>query len=82
MAHGLPHEAALRAVTVDAARVWGLADRYGTLEAGRDADLVVWSGDPFELSTAALHVFIRGREVPADTRAAELLRRYRVIRSD
>ena len=80
VAYGMPHEAAMRAVTVNPARIWGVADVYGTLEPGRQADVVIWSGDPFELQTAALHVFIRGQEIPADTRQTQLLGRYREIR--
>jgi imidazolonepropionase-like amidohydrolase len=79
VAYGMPWEAALRAVTLGPAQVWGIADRYGTIEAGKDADLVVWSGDPFELLTSAERVFIKGREVPPDTRQRELLRRYRKV---
>ncbi|HEX7118703.1 MAG TPA: amidohydrolase family protein [Longimicrobiales bacterium] len=79
VAYGMPHEAALRAVTVNPARIWGVADRYGTLEVGKDADVVVWSGDPFELTTTVEHVFIRGREVPKDNRQRELFERYRTV---
>jgi imidazolonepropionase-like amidohydrolase len=77
VAYGMPWEAALAAVTAVPARIWGIEDRYGTLEPGKVADLVVWSGDPFELLTSAEHVFIDGREVPADTRQRALLDRYR-----
>jgi imidazolonepropionase-like amidohydrolase len=79
VSYGMPHEAALRAVTLAPARVWGIADRYGSLEVGKDADVVVWSGDPFELTTAVENVFIRGVEMPRETRQAELLRRYREL---
>ncbi len=79
VAYGMPHEAALRAVTVHAARVWGVDDRYGTLEVGKEADVVVWSGDPLELTTSVEHVFIRGREVPTDHRQKRLFERYRHI---
>lgn len=79
IANGMPEDAALRAVTSIPARIWGVADRYGTLEVGKDADLVVWSGDPFELDTAAEHVFIEGREVPTDTRQRRLLEKYRTL---
>jgi imidazolonepropionase-like amidohydrolase len=79
IARGLDPAAALEAVTLTPARIWGVADRYGSLEAGREADLVVWSGDPFELTTTADHVFIRGREMPGDTRHRQLLERYRDI---
>jgi imidazolonepropionase-like amidohydrolase len=80
ISYGLDREAALRAVTLEPARVWGVADRLGSLEVGKDADLVVWSGDPFELTTGAEHVFIAGREVPQDTRQKQLLEKYRVLR--
>lgn len=77
VAYGMSWDAALAAVTAVPARIWGIADRYGTLEPGKAADLVVWSGDPFELSTTAEHVFLDGREVPSDTRQRDLLERYR-----
>jgi imidazolonepropionase-like amidohydrolase len=79
VAYGMPWDAALRALTSAPAAVWGIANRYGTLEEGKDGDLVVWSGDPFELLTSAEHVFIKGREVPPDTRQRELLQRYRKV---
>ena len=79
ISHGLDRDAALQSVTSVAARVWGVADRTGSLEIGKDADVVVWSGDPFELTTAAEHVFIRGREMSKATRQTELLKKYRTI---
>jgi imidazolonepropionase-like amidohydrolase len=81
VAYGMDAAAALRAVTLTPAELWGVADRVGSLEAGKDADLVVWSGDPFELSTSALHVFIKGREMPKDTRQQQLFERYRDLRA-
>ena len=66
-------------MTITPAQVWGIADRTGSLEVGKDADLVIWSGDPFELTTAAEHVFIKGREMPMETRQTELLKKYRTI---
>ena len=75
----MPWDAALRALTLAPAQLWGIADRYGTIEAGREADLVIWSGDPFELLTSAERVFVKGREVPPETRQRELLRRYRTL---
>jgi imidazolonepropionase-like amidohydrolase len=80
IANGMTRDAALAAVTLTPARLWGVADRVGSLEIGKDADIVVWSGDPFELSTGAEHVFIKGREMPPDTRQKALLERYRTIR--
>lgn len=79
VANGLPWEAALRAVTLGPAEAFGVADRYGSLEPGKVANLVVWSGDPFEFSSEAERVFIRGREVPRESRQTELLERYRVL---
>ena len=43
--------------------------------------MVVWSGDPFELTTSAEHVFIKGVEVPRDSRQKQLLERYRDVRT-
>ena len=51
-------------------------DVYGSVEPGKIANLVVWDGDPFELSTAATRVFIRGREIPLVSRQTLLRDRY------
>lgn len=77
VSYGLPYEAALAAVTRVPAEVFGIGNRYGTLEVGRDADLVVWSGDPFEFATSADVVFIRGHEQRTETRQQQLFERYR-----
>src|SRR5207237_7421268 len=63
IANGMDRYAALQAVTLTPARLWGVADRVGSLEIGRDADVVVWSGDPFELSTGPERVCIKAREM-------------------
>jgi imidazolonepropionase-like amidohydrolase len=81
ISYGLDRDAALKSVTLVPAQLWGVADRIGSLDAGKDADVVVWSGDPFELTTRAEHVFIRGREVSQETRQRELLKRYRDLRT-
>ncbi|MCC3300283.1 amidohydrolase [Arthrobacter sp. zg-Y895] len=60
---GLDPDEALRAVTINPARVLGLADRLGSLEPGKDADLLLWSGDPLDVMQRALKVWIGGREV-------------------
>lgn len=57
---GMPEEEALRAVTINAAEIIGVADRVGSLEVGKDADLVLWSGDPFEPLTKCLLTVIDG----------------------
>jgi imidazolonepropionase-like amidohydrolase len=64
-------------MTVNPARIWGLGAAAGTLEPGQAADLVVWDGDPLELTTFAERVFIAGREVPASNRQTALRDRYR-----
>lgn len=79
VSYGLPWDQALRAITLSPAEVFGVADRYGSLDAGKVANVVVWSGDPFEFSTAAEHVFIRGKEIPLRSRQTELLERYRKL---
>ena len=76
---GLPHEAALAAVTQHPAQVLGIAATHGTLEAGKTANVVVWTGDPFEFSSVPQHVFIRGREIGTDSRQKRLLDRYRTL---
>ncbi len=61
--HGFPREAALRAVTIAAAEAVGLEKRVGSIEAGKDADLLLFDGDPLSLSTRLRRVFINGKEV-------------------
>lgn len=77
VAFGMPWDAALRAVTLTPAELYGVASRTGSLDVGKDATLVVWSGDPFELSTRAEHVFVQGVEVQGPSRQDELMRKYR-----
>jgi len=79
VAAGMTWDQALRAVTLTPAEVFGVADRYGSLEPGKVANVVVWSGDPFEFSTGVEHVFIRGRDIPLRSRQTELLERYKTL---
>jgi imidazolonepropionase-like amidohydrolase len=79
VSYGLPWEAALAAMTIVPARLWGLADRIGSLEPGKDADVVVWDGDPLEVTTFADHVLIGGVEMPMTTRQTALRDRYRQL---
>jgi imidazolonepropionase-like amidohydrolase len=80
IANGMDRDAALQAVTLTPARLWGVADRVGSLEPGKDADLVIWSGDPFEVTAGAERVFIKGVEVPQETRQRALLKKYRTLK--
>jgi len=79
VSYGMSWDQALRAVTLAPAEVFGVADRYGSLQAGKVANVVVWSGDPFEFTTAVEHVFIRGREIPLRSRQTELFERYKTL---
>ena len=79
VAYGMNWEQALRAVTLSPAEIFGVADRYGSLEAGKVANVVEWSGDPFEFTTGVEHVLIRGKEIPLKSRQTELLERYRKL---
>jgi len=76
VSNGLPWLEAVKAMTVNPARIYGLDKGVGSLEAGKDADLVVWSGDPLELSSFADQVFIRGKAIPMIDRQRELRDRY------
>src|SRR6185312_1563539 len=60
VANGMNWEHALAAITKNPAEVWGIADSYGTLEPGKDADVVIWDGDPLEVTSAPTAVFIKG----------------------
>jgi imidazolonepropionase-like amidohydrolase len=77
IAYGMSWENALRSVTLTPAEIFGVSDRVGSLQPGREANVVVWSGDPFEFTTRAEHVFVRGREYHDKTRQDLLMERYR-----
>jgi imidazolonepropionase-like amidohydrolase len=72
MRGGLSFEKALAAVTIAPARILGVADRVGSLEVGKDADLVFWSGQPFEYTSRVTGVMVSG-EIAVDPRAGEEL---------
>ncbi|WP_374764152.1 amidohydrolase family protein [Yunchengibacter salinarum] len=76
VAHGLPWEAAMDAMTVNVAEMFGVADSYGTLEPGKVADIVVWNGDPMEVMTSPDAVMIAGRNLPLESRQTKLRDRY------
>ncbi|WP_436493532.1 amidohydrolase [Actinokineospora sp. HUAS TT18] len=60
---GLDAETALRSITVNPAQMLDLDDRVGALKPGLDADVVIWSGDPLDVMSRAMRVFVEGREV-------------------
>ncbi len=79
VSYGMAWDQALRAVTLSPAEIFGVGDRYGSLDVGKVANVVVWSGDPFEFTTAVEHVLIRGREIPLKSRQTELFERYKKL---
>lgn len=76
-AFGLPPAEALKAITQYPAEVFGLGDRMGTLDAGKDATLIVTSGDPLEIPTQVSMAFIRGRQVDLSDRHKRLWAKYK-----
>jgi imidazolonepropionase-like amidohydrolase len=60
---GLDSDTALRSITVNPARILGLDDRVGSLKPGLDADIVLWSGDPLDVMSRAVRVFVNGQPV-------------------
>lgn len=77
VSYGMTWDDALRAVTLAPAEIFGVADRVGSLQPGREGNVVVWSGDPFEFTSRAEHVFVRGQEYNQKTRQDLLVERYR-----
>jgi hypothetical protein len=76
VAHGLPWEEALAAITRNPAEIFGVTAANGSLARGRPADLVLWSGDPLEVTTLADRVFIQGVAQSMHSRQTELRDRY------
>lgn len=76
VAWGLPHDAAVAAITINPARVFGVADRIGSLAVGRAADLILWSGDPLEPLSQPRLIFVEGLEKPLTARPLDLRDRY------
>ena len=75
--YGLPWDVALRSVTLSPAEIFGVADRVGSLEPGKRADVIVTTGDPFQPLTQVKHLFIRGVERSLRTRQDDLADKYR-----
>jgi len=76
VAHGLPRDQALKAITLWPAQILGVADRLGALAPGRLASFIVTDGDPLEITTHVERLFVQGREVDADNRQLRLQRKY------
>lgn len=76
VAHGLPWDAALAAITRNPAEIFGLGTTHGRVAIGQSADLVLWDGDPLEVTTTATQVWIDGRAIDMRSRQTELRDRY------
>lgn len=79
VAYGMSWDDALRAVTLAPAEIYGVAGSIGSLKAGTEGNVVIWSGDPFEFTTRAEAVFIRGKKLDAPSRQDMLAKRYRTL---
>ena len=77
VSHGMTYDAALKAITINPAKIFGVADRTGSLEVGKDADLVVWTADPFEPLSQPVAIFIHGQAQPLVSRQTQLRDRYK-----
>ena len=75
-AYGLPREEALKAVTLYPAQIFGVADRIGSIEPGKVADLVLGDGDPLEVTTRVQQVYIAGKAVSMENRQTRLFQKY------
>ena len=81
-AYGMSSVEAVKAMTLNPARIFGLDNRFGSIEPGKQADLVIWDGDPLELFTRAGQVMINGKLMPMVSRSTRLRDRYRDLSSD
>jgi imidazolonepropionase-like amidohydrolase len=76
VAWGLDRDAAIRALTIDAAQILGVANRVGSLEPGKDANLFISTGDPLEVRSQVTHIVIEGKDVGTDSKHEALYRKY------
>ncbi|HEU4939221.1 MAG TPA: amidohydrolase family protein [Vicinamibacterales bacterium] len=76
VAWGLSHDDAIKALTLDAARILGVDGQVGSIDAGKVANLVVLTGDPLEVRSQVRHVIVAGRDVPLDNSQVELFKKY------
>ena len=75
-AFGLPYDDALKGITLNAAEIWGVADKLGSLDVGKTANVVVATGDPLDVKTDVKQVFIDGQEIPMTSRQTRLRDQY------
>jgi len=75
-AFGLPYDEALKAVTLNPAEMWGVADKLGSLDVGKTANVVVANGDPLDMKTDVKQVYIEGKAIPMTSRQTQLRDEY------
>jgi len=80
VAHGVDWMDALAAITSNPASIWGVDKQLGSIEPGKIADLVLWDGDPLELTTLAQKVMINGEWMPLTSRSLRLAERYKDLK--
>jgi imidazolonepropionase-like amidohydrolase len=76
VAYGLPHDEALKALTINPAEIWGAGDKLGSVEKGKYADLLITDGDPMDVRTQIRHLFINGKEITLSNKQVRLYERY------
>jgi imidazolonepropionase-like amidohydrolase len=76
VAYGLPYDEALKAITLNPAEIWGVADKLGSLDAGKTANVVIANGDPLDVRTDVKQIYIEGHAIPMESRQTKLRDEY------
>jgi imidazolonepropionase-like amidohydrolase len=76
VAYGLDEKTALEALTINPAKILGLDDQLGSIEQGKTANLVVWTGSPIQMSSKVCHVIINGKIIPMESIQTRLRDQY------
>jgi len=76
VAYGLPYDEALKAITLNPAEIWGVADKLGSLDEGKSANIVIANGDPLDVRTEVKQIYIEGHAIPMESRQTKLRDEY------
>ena len=76
VSYGLPHEAGIAALTINPARIFGVSEQQGSIQKDKPANIVLWSGDPLDVTSVAEIVVINGQLIPMESRQTKLRDRY------